>query len=133
VHCLTGCATGEVVGMVVATALGWGNLASIVVSVALAFLFGYSLTVRPVLGAGLSLRAATRVALAADTISIAIMELVDNGFVLALPGAIDAGLGDALFWGSIAAGFAIAFLPAYLANRWLIERGRGHAVVHAYH
>lgn len=119
--------------MVVATALGWGNLASIVLAVALAFVFGYSLTLGPVLRAGLSLLGATRVALAADTLSIAIMELVDNGFVLVLPGAIDAGLGDALFWGSIAAGFALAFGPAYFANRWLIARGRGHAVVHAYH
>jgi putative flippase GtrA len=132
-HCLTGCAAGEVVGMALATALGWGNAASIALAVALAFLFGYALTLRPVLRAGLSLREATRVAVAADTVSIAIMELVDNVFVLLVPGALDAALGDAIFWWSIAAGFAVAFLPAYLANRWLIARGRGHAVAHAYH
>jgi hypothetical protein len=132
-HCLTGCAIGEVVGMVIATAAGWGNLASIVVAVVLAFVFGYSLTVWPVLRAGLSFRQATGVALAADTVSIAIMEAVDNGFVLVVPGAIDAGLGDAKFWWSIALGFAIAFGPAFAANRYLIARGRGHAVAHAYH
>jgi hypothetical protein len=119
--------------MAIATAAGWGNLASIVVAVLLAFFFGYSLTLWPVLQAGLSLRQATGVALAADTISIAIMEAVDNGFVLAVPGALDAGLGDAKFWWSIALGFAIAFGPAWGANRWLIARGKGHAVVHQYH
>jgi Domain of unknown function (DUF4396) len=124
---------GEVAGMAIATALGWGNLSSIALAVALAFVFGYSLTVGPVLRAGLSFRKATGVALAADTVSIAIMELVDNVFVLVVPGAIDAGLGDAKFWWSIAAGFAIAFLPAFLANRYLIARGRGHALAHAYH
>jgi hypothetical protein len=132
-HCLTGCAIGEVAGMAIATAAGWGNLASIVVAVVLAFFFGYSLTLWPVLRAGLSLRQATGVALAADTISIAIMEAVDNGFVLAVPGALEAGLGDAKFWWSIALGFAIAFVPAWAANRWLIARGKGHAVVHQYH
>ncbi len=119
--------------MAIATAAGWGNLAAIVAAVFLAFVFGYSLTLWPVLRAGLSLRQATGVALAADTISIAIMEAVDNGFVLVVPGALDAGLGDAKFWWSIALGFVIAFGPAFLANRWLITRGRGHAVVHAYH
>jgi uncharacterized protein DUF4396 len=127
VHCLTGCVIGEVAGMAIATAAGWGNLASIVVAV------GYSLTVSPVLRAGLSLRQATGVALAADTISIAIMEAVDNGFVLAVPGALEAGLGDAKFWWSIALGFALAFGPAWAANRWLIARGKGHAVMHQYH
>jgi Domain of unknown function (DUF4396) len=133
VHCLTGCVIGEVAGMAIATAAGWGNLASILVAVVLAFFFGYLLTLWPVLQAGLSLRQATGVALAADTISIAIMEAVDNGFVLAVPGALEAGLGDAKFWWSIALGFAIAFGPAWAANRWLIARGKGHAVMHQYH
>jgi hypothetical protein len=132
-HCLTGCAIGEVVGMALATAAGWGNLASILVSVVLAFFFGYSLTLWPVLRAGLSLRQATGVALAADTVSIAIMEAVDNGFVLVVPGALDAGLGDGKFWWSIALGFAIAFGPAWAVNRRLIARGKGHAVMHQYH
>jgi hypothetical protein len=132
-HCLTGCAIGEVVGMAVSTAAGWGNLASIVVAVVLAFFFGYSLTLWPVLRAGLSLAQATGVALAADTISIAIMEAVDNGFVLVVPGALDAGLRDAKFWWSIALGFAIAFGPAWAANRWLIARGKGHAAAHRHH
>jgi Domain of unknown function (DUF4396) len=119
--------------MAIATAAGWGNLATILLAVVLAFVFGYALTVWPVLRAGLSFRQATGVALASDTVSIAIMELVDNAFVLLVPGAIDAGLGDAKFWWSIALGFAIAFGPAWAANRWLIARGRGHAVVHQYH
>jgi hypothetical protein len=132
-HCLTGCATGEVVGMAIATGAGWGNLASIVLAVGLAFVFGYSLTLWPVLRAGLSFLAATGVALAADTISIAIMEAVDNAFILVVPGAMEAGLGDAKFWWAIALGFTIAYGPAFLANRWLIARGRGHAVAHEYH
>jgi hypothetical protein len=133
VHCLTGCALGEVAGMAIATALGWSNLASILVAVALAFVFGYSLTLWPVLRAGLSLRRASAVALAADTVSIAIMEAVDNGFVLAVPGALDAGLGDAKFWWSIALGFAIAFAPAWAVNRRLIARGKGHALAMVHH
>src|SRR5437867_4229672 len=112
-HCLTGCAFGEVVGMAVATGSAWGNAAQIVLAVVLAFVFGYSLTVWPVLRAGLSFRQATGVALVADTVSIVIMEAVDNGFVLVVPGAINAGLGDAKFWWSIALGFAIAFGPAW--------------------
>ncbi len=119
--------------MAIATAAGWGNLASIVLAVVLAFFFGYLLTLWPVLRTGLSLRQATGVALAADTVSIAIMEAVDNGFVLAVPGALDAGLGDAKFWWSIALGFAIAFGPAWAVNRWLIARGKGHAVAREYH
>jgi hypothetical protein len=133
VHCLTGCALGEVVGMAIATALGWGNAASIFLSIVLAFAFGYSLTLRPVLRAGVGFRRAAGVAFASDTVSIAIMETVDNLFVVLVPGALEDGLGDAKFWWSIALGFAIAFGPAFLANRWLIARGRGHAVVHAYH
>ncbi len=119
--------------MVISTAAGWGNLPSIVVSVVLAFFFGYLLTLWPVLRTGLSLRQATGIALAADTVSIAIMELVDNGFVLLVPGALAAGLGDAKFWWSIILGFAIAFGPAWAVNRWLIARGKGHAVAHEYH
>ena len=119
--------------MVIATAAGWGNLASLVISIVLAFFFGYLLTLWPVLRAGLSLRQATGVALAADTVSIVIMELVDNAFVVVVPGALSAGLGDAKFWWSIVVGFAIAFGPAWAANRWLIARGQGHAVMHEYH
>jgi len=132
-HCLTGCAIGEVLGMAIATAAGWANLASIVLAIVLAFFFGYSLTLWPVLRAGLSLRQATGVALAADTVSIVIMEAVDNGFVLVVPGALNAGLGDAKFWWSIVIGFAIAFAPTWAANRWLIARDKGHAVMHEYH
>jgi hypothetical protein len=132
-HCLTGCAIGEIAGMVIATAAGWGNLGSFVLSIVLAFFFGYLLSVWPVLRAGLSLWQATGVALAADTVSIVIMEAVDNGFVAIVPGAINAGLGDAKFWWSIIIGFAIAFGPAWAANRWLIARGKGHAVMHEYH
>jgi hypothetical protein len=132
-HCLTGCAIGEVLGMAIATAAAWGNLASIVIAVVLAFVFGYALTIWPVLRAGLSFRQATGVAIAAESVSIAIMEAVDNGFVLLVPGALDAGLGDAKFWWSIALGFAIAYGPAFLANRSLIARGRGHAVAQQYH
>ena len=119
--------------MAIVTAFGWGNLVSIALAVVLAFFFGYSLTVWPVLRAGLSLKRATGVALAADTVSIVIMEAVDNGFVLVVPGALAAGLGDAKFWWSIAIGFAIAFGPTWAANRRLIARGRGHAVMHQYH
>jgi MFS-type transporter involved in bile tolerance (Atg22 family) len=119
--------------MGIATTAGWGNLASIVVAVVLAFFFGYLLTLWPVLRTGLSLRQATGIALAADTVSIAIMEAVDNGFVLVVPGALDAGLGDAKFWWSIALGFAIAFGPAWAVNRLLIARGKGHALAHQYH
>ena len=132
-HCLTGCAIGEVLGLVIATALGFGNLASIAIAVVLAFFFGYALTVRPLLSGGMPLRRAARIALAADTISIAVMEIVDNAFVLLVPGAMAAGLSDALFWWSLGVSLAIAFVAAFPANRALIARGRGHAVVHAYH
>jgi putative flippase GtrA len=133
VHCLTGCGIGEVAGMAITTAAGWGNAASIVVSVVLAFVFGYALTFQPVLRAGVGWRRAAGIAFASDTVSIVIMEAVDNAFVAVVPGALAAGLGDAKFWWSILVGFAIAFGPAFLANRWLIARGRGHAVAHAYH
>jgi C4-dicarboxylate transporter len=132
-HCLTGCAIGEILGMVIATALGWGNVASVALSVALAFLFGYGLTIRPVLRAGVGIRRAAGVALAADTVSIATMEIVDNAFILAVPGAIAAGLDEALFWWSLSLSLVIAFVLTVPVNRWLIARGRGHARVHELH
>jgi hypothetical protein len=132
-HCLTGCAIGEILGMVIASALGWSNLASIVLSTALAFFFGYALTVRSVVRAGVAPRRAVSLAFASDTVSIATMEIVDNAFVLLVPGAMAAGLGDALFWWSLLVSLAIAFVAAVPVNRWLIARGRGHAVVHALH
>jgi hypothetical protein len=132
-HCLTGCAIGEVMGMAIATALGWGNLASIVAAVVLAYFFGFGLTAMPLVRAGLAAGAIVSTALAADTVSITIMEAIDNLTVLLIPNAIDAGLGDPLFYGSIAGGFAIAYPFAFLANRYMIARGRGHAVVHEYH
>jgi Domain of unknown function (DUF4396) len=133
VHCLTGCAIGEVLGMVIGTAFRWSNHATIALSILLAFFFGYALTVRPLLASGLGLRAAARLALAADTISIAIMEIVDNAIMLVIPGAMDAGLGTVLFWGSLSVSLVIAGVAAFPVNRWLIARGRGHAVVHAVH
>jgi hypothetical protein len=132
-HCLTGCAIGEVLGLVVATAFDLANLPSIAIAVVLAFFFGYSLTLRPLLAGGVALGAALPLALASDTVSIAVMEVVDNAIVLAVPGAMAAGLADALFWGSLALSLVLAFVAAYPVNRWLIARGRGHAVVHAYH
>jgi Domain of unknown function (DUF4396) len=132
-HCLTGCAIGEVLGMVVGTALGWSNLATIVLSIALAFLFGYSLTLTPVLRSGVPLGAALGVALAADTLSITVMEVVDNAIMVVIPGAMEAGPTTWLFWGSLAAALAIAFAVTVPVNRALIARGKGHAVVHRYH
>ena len=132
-HCLTGCAIGEVLGMVLATWWGWGNLASIVLAIALAFFFGYSLTMGPVLRAGIGFQRAIGVAFAADTVSITVMELMDNAFILAIPGALAAGLGDALFWWSLLTSLVVAFVITVPVNRLLIARGRGHAVVHAYH
>jgi Domain of unknown function (DUF4396) len=132
-HCLTGCVIGEVAGMAIATALGWGDLAQIALAVGLAYLFGFGLTALPLVRAGLPARTVVSTALAADTVSITIMELIDNLTVILIPSALDAGLGDALFWGSIAAGFAIAYPFAFLANRHLIARGKGHAVVHEHH
>ena len=133
VHCLTGCGIGEVLGLVIATWLGWHDLPSILLAVALAFLFGYALTMRPLLASGLPLAAATRLALAADTASIAVMEAVDNAIMLAIPGAMDAHLTDPLFWGSLAVALAVAAVVAFPVNYRLIARGRGHAVVHAHH
>ena len=132
-HCLTGCAIGEVLGMVLSTWWGWSNTGNIVLSIALAFVFGYSLTMLPLLRAQLSLRRALPLAFASDTLSITTMEVVDSLIVIAIPGAIAAGLGDPLFWGSLAFALFIAFWVAVPVNRWLIARGKGHAVVHAYH
>jgi hypothetical protein len=132
-HCLTGCAIGEILGMVLATALGFGNALSIAVSVALAFVFGYGLTLRPVIEAGVPPRRAVRLAAASDTVSIATMELVDNAFILLVPGAIAAGLADGLFWWSLLLSLVIAFVLTVPVNRWLIVRGRGHAVMHELH
>jgi hypothetical protein len=132
-HCLTGCAIGEVLGMVIGTAAGLQNAATVVLSIALAFVFGYGLTMRSVSGAGLSLRQALGVALAADTVSIAVMELMDNAFIVVVPGALNAGLGSVLFWASLAGSLVVAFVVTTPVNRWMIGRGKGHAVVHAYH
>ncbi|GIE96156.1 DUF4396 domain-containing protein [Paractinoplanes rishiriensis] len=132
-HCLTGCAIGEVLGMVISTALGWHDAASILLAIALAFLFGYALAMRPVLKAGIGFRQAVGVALAADTVSIAVMELVDNAILLAIPGAMDAGVTSLLFWGSLAVALAVAFVVTVPVNRWMIARGKGHAVAHHYH
>jgi hypothetical protein len=132
-HCLTGCAIGEVLGMVLATWWGWSNGPSIALAIVLAFAFGYSLTMRPVLRSGVGLRRAVQVALAADTVSIATMELIDNAFILAVPKAIDAGLSNALFWWSLAVSLVVAFVVTVPVNRALIARGKGHAVVHEFH
>jgi hypothetical protein len=132
-HCLTGCAIGEILGLVIASALGWGNAASIAIAIVLAFCFGYSLTLRPLVAGGVPLRRALRVAFAADSVSITVMEIVDNAIVLVVPGAMAAGLGDVVFWWSLGLGLALAFVAAFPVNRVLIGRGRGHAVVHSYH
>jgi hypothetical protein len=131
-HCLTGCAIGEVLGMVLATWWGWGNGASVALSVPLAFFFGYLLTFSSV-RRHVTFGQAVRLALAADTVSILVMEIVDNGFMLAVPGALDATLGDALFWISLVASLLVAFAITVPVNRWLIVRGKGHAVVHSMH
>lgn len=129
-HCLTGCAIGEVLGMVLGTAWGWSNLATVVLSIALAFVFGYALSLRSVLKNGVPLRQAVRIVLLADTLSIATMELVDNTVMLVVPGAMDTHLGDPLFWGTLVLSLAIAFVVTVPVNRWLITRGKGHAVIH---
>ncbi|WP_406840043.1 DUF4396 domain-containing protein [Streptomyces sp. AHU1] len=132
-HCLTGCAIGEVLGMVIGTAAGLHNVTTVVISVALAFVFGYALTMRGVLRAGLPVRQALKVALAADTVSIAVMEIIDNTVIVSVPGAMDAGLDQFLFWAALAFSLAVAFVLTTPLNRWMISRGKGHAVVHAYH
>jgi hypothetical protein len=133
VHCLTGCAIGEVAGMILGTALSWSNGATIVASIVLAFFFGYSLTSLPLLRAGLGLRRAAPLAFASDTLSITTMEIVDTLIIVLIPGAVNAGLSDPLFWGSLAAALLIAGGFAFPVNRWLLARGKGHAVVHQYH
>jgi len=132
-HCLTGCAIGEVLGLVIGTWLAWSTAGTIALAIALAFFFGYALTLWSVRRAGMDWRTGIRLALAADTLSIAVMELVDNAFVLAVPGAMDAGLTSALFWLSLAGALAVAFVVTVPVNKWMIDRGRGHAVVHALH
>jgi hypothetical protein len=133
IHCLTGCAIGEVLGLVIATALGWHDLASVVLAIVLAFFFGYGLTIRPLVASGISLGRAGRLAFASDTVSVVTMEAVDTATVLVIPGAMAAGLLDGLFWGSLGLSLVIAGLVAFPVNRWLIARGRGHAVLHEAH
>jgi uncharacterized protein DUF4396 len=133
VHCLTGCSIGEILGMVIGTALGWGNAATIVLAVVLAFAFGYALTMLPLLKNGIELSRAMKLAFASDTASVTVMEIVDNLIMLVIPGAMDAGLDTLLFWGSLVVSLVIAGVAAYPVNRWLIARGKGHAVVHAHH
>jgi len=132
-HCLTGCGIGEVLGLVIATWLGWSTAASIALAVPLAFVFGYALAMRPLLASGLGVAEALRLALAADTVSIVVMEVVDNAMMLVIPGAMEAGLLEPLFWGSLALALGVAFVATYPVNRWLIARGHGHALVHALH
>jgi hypothetical protein len=129
-HCLTGCAIGEVAGVVIGTALGLANGPTIVLGILLAFVFGYTLTSLPLLRAGLALAVVAPIAFASDTLSIAVMELVDNGIILVIPGAMDAGLADVLFWGSLSFALFVAGFAAYPVNRWLLQRGKGHAAVH---
>ena len=132
-HCLTGCAIGEVLGIVIGTALGWSNVATIVLAIVLAFFFGYGMTILPLLRSGMALGAVLPLALASDTLSITVMEIVDNLIIVVIPGAMDAGLGSLLFWGSLFFALAVAFVAAFPVNRYLISRGKGHAVVHKHH
>ena len=132
-HCLTGCAIGEVLGIVIGTALGWSTVATIALAIVLAFFFGYGLTMLPLLRSGMALGAALPLAFASDTLSITVMEIVDNLIIVVIPGAMDAGLGSLLFWGSLAFALTVAFVAAFPVNRYLISRGKGHAVVHKHH
>jgi hypothetical protein len=132
-HCLTGCAIGEVLGIVIGTALGWGTFATIMLAIVLAFFFGYGLTMLPLLRSGMALGAILPLAFVSDTLSITVMEIVDNLIIVAIPGAMDAGLGSLLFWGSLAFALAVAFVAAFPVNRYLISRGKGHAVLHQHH
>ena len=129
-HCLTGCAIGEVLGMVIGTALGFSDLGTVALAVGLAFLFGYALTSWPLLSSGMALSAVVPIALSVDTVSIALMETVDNAIMLAIPGAMESGLASPLFWGSLGVALAVAGVAAFPVNRWLIKRGKGHAVMH---
>lgn len=132
-HCLTGCSVGEVAGLIVGSALGWGNFATVALAVFLAFLFGYSLTMLPLVRSGLALTTVIPLALASDTLSITVMEIVDNAVMLVIPGAMEAGVFSLVFWGSLAVALTFAFVAAFPVNRYLIARGRGHAVVHDHH
>jgi hypothetical protein len=132
-HCLTGCAIGEVIGMVISSALGWASAPSIAISVVLAFIFGYAFSISPLVKHGLGLRRSLKLALAGDTVSITVMEIADNGFILMVPGAIHAGLSTGLFWVSLILSLVIAFIFALPVNSWLIARGKGHAVMHEHH
>ena len=132
-HCLIGCAIGEVLGLVVSTQLGWSNAASIAISIVLAYIFGFALTIRPLLRSGMAIAAAIGIALAADSLSITVMEIVDNATVLLVPGAMDASLADALFWGALVTSLILAWFAAFPVNRWLISRGRGHAIAMQHH
>jgi len=132
-HCLTGCAIGEVLGMVIGSALGWGTVSTIALAIVLAFFFGYGLTMLPLLRSGMALGAVLPLAFASDTLSIMVMEIVDNLIIVVIPGAMDAGLGSPLFWGSLAFALAVAFVAAFPVNRYLISRGKGHAVIHEHH
>ncbi|ALO07742.1 hypothetical protein AQF52_2147 [Streptomyces venezuelae] len=132
-HCLTGCAIGEILGMVIGTALGWGNMQTMILAIILAFFFGYALTLRGILAAGVDFRTAFKVALAADTLSIAVMEIIDNGIIALWPGAMDAHLDEPFFWIVLAIALAAAFVITTPVNKWMIGRGKGHAVVHQYH
>lgn len=133
VHCLTGCSIGEILGMVIGTALGWGNWKTVGLSVALAFVFGYGLTLLPLLRAGLATSTALKLAFASDTLSITVMEIVDNAIMLVIPGAMNASLTEPLFWGSLVLALILAGIAAFPLNRWLIVRGKGHAVIHQHH
>jgi hypothetical protein len=133
VHCLTGCAIGEVLGLVAGAVFGWGNTATISLSIVLAFAFGYSMTLVPLFRSGIPFRTAAGLAFASDTLSITVMEIVDNAVVLLIPGAMTAGLSSLLFWATLVLSLVLAFVAAYPVNRWLIQRGRGHAVLHAHH
>lgn len=132
-HCLAGCVVGEILGMAIGTALVWGNVPTMALAIVLAFVFGYSFTLFAMRRAGLNLKTAIKAALAADTVSIAVMELVDNGIIALVPGAMDAHLSEGLFWSSLLGGFVVAFLVTTPVNKWMIGRGKGHAVVHAHH
>ncbi|MFZ1483718.1 MAG: DUF4396 domain-containing protein [Candidatus Saccharimonadales bacterium] len=132
-HCLTGCAIGEVLGMVIGTALGWHGAATVILAIFLAFMFGYALSMLPLVRSGLPFAKAVKIALAADTVSILTMEITDNAFMLAVPGAMEAGLGSWLFWGALALSLVVAFIVTVPVNRWLIARGKGHAIAHQYH
>ncbi|MEO6513916.1 MAG: DUF4396 domain-containing protein [Candidatus Saccharimonadales bacterium] len=132
-HCLTGCAVGEVLGMIISTAAHWASAPSVIISIVLAFVFGYGFSIRPLVRHGLGLRKSLKLALAADTASIATMEIADNGFIILVPGALNAGLSTVLFWISLLVSLAVAYAVAFPVNRWLIARGKGHAVMHEHH